>query len=317
MPKKPARAGYSPGASPVSPSLQDEATATASRQEPSPARAQRQGEGIVGQHGHGLPPRARLGVPRIGADAAAGSASANTTHRDCSDEQQQKECRAERINPKVHHTAPADQSAVRLTAISPSTSSEARDSQGDQARRGGSSQRHHTARDNDRDNRQSDQRRDERIASSIRTTASPARGAKLAHVVKDNASGERAQRIPPPGRGEMRCAISTRTSSDLFHRWRVRGVDHREVFVAEHDLAGDGILAHMGLIRRLRNRDHVGHGRALAICAGVASCRFATAISAFNCSSRPPCPTGEYAISGILCSVDQGSRSYSMPRLPT
>ena len=57
--------------------------------------------------------------------------------------------------------------------------------------------------------------------------------------------------------------------------------------------------------------------QAMAICAGVALWRFATAASAFDCSSRPPCPTGEYAISGILCSVHHGSRSYSMPRLPT
>ena len=39
--------------------------------------------------------------------------------------------------------------------------------------------------------------------------------------------------------------------------------------------------------------------QAIATCAGVALCRFATAASAGERNSRPPCPTGEYAMIGM------------------
>ncbi len=54
--------------------------------------------------------------------------------------------------------------------------------------------------------------------------------------------------------------------------------------------------------------------QAMAICAGLQPWRDAICASAALRSNRPPCPTGEYAISGMPRSTHHGSRSNSIPR---
>ena len=122
------------------------------------------------------------GSPAIGADAAAGSASANTARqRDGSDEQQQQECRAERIEPEVHRAARrTDRQCERLPSRRQPAARRAQP--GRSGRNAAAVPSVTTLRGTTIETIANPTSAAMRIASSVRTTASPARGATRSHV---------------------------------------------------------------------------------------------------------------------------------------